>query len=447
MPWGKYHMAFKEFSPKQKLAKKLLGGDRRHILLRGGSRSGKTYILCWAMIQRAISASNSNHAVFRRYAVSARASLWKGTLRQVLQDCFPHLLETTKFNETEMTMTFSNGATISVMGLDDASRVQKVLGLEFVTIWINEATELNWSSISVLLTRLSQRVEVDANGLTQRLMRPKFYVDLNPSGTRHWAHDMFIKKVKPGTLETWSEPDNYAEMQINPADNATNIDANYIASLNELSSKDRTRFLDGEWQNEVDGALFSQSNIDANRRSSDNLPEMVRIVVAVDPAMSSGDKADATGIVVVGKGIDDRGYVLADRSVEGATPEAWAKIVIAAYEEFGADRVIAERNAGGELVESVLRNVEANVSYKSLWSSKGKSARAEPVSALYERDMISHVGDLRELEAELCSLTSGFSVSKAGFSPDRADAVVHGFTELFMGKAPGKIATVAVTGW
>ena len=156
-------------------------------------------------------------------------------------------------------------------------------------------------------------------------------------------------------------------------------------------------------------------------------PEMDRIVVGVDPAVTSGGAADETGIVVVGvvtKGspADWRAFVLEDASVAAASPSQWARAVADAYERWNADRVVAEGNQGGDMIEAVLRQVAPNVSYRKVNARKGKAARAEPVAALYEQGRVRHVRGLGALEDQMCRMTVG------GFrgtgSPDRVDALV-----------------------
>jgi predicted phage terminase large subunit-like protein len=183
--------------------------------------------------------------------------------------------------------------------------------------------------------------------------------------------------------------------------------------------------LDGELLEDVEGALWSPAMIEAAHASCpDPLPDMARVVVAIDPAVTSGEDADETGIVVVGKGIDGRAYVLADRSCR-LSPDGWAKRALAAYDEFSADRIVAEVNNGGDLVERVIRTVRAGVPFRALRATRGKVLRAEPVAALYEQGRVSHAGALPALEDEMTTWTTD-----AGFSPDHLDALVWGVTEL-----------------
>jgi len=186
--------------------------------------------------------------------------------------------------------------------------------------------------------------------------------------------------------------------------------------------------LEAEWLDDVPGALWQRSQIDATRVKV--APDLARVVVAIDPAVTSGEDSDETGIVVCARGVDGRGYVLADRSCR-LTPDGWARRASTAYAQFSGDRVIAEVNNGGDLVERVIRTVDRQLPYKAVRASRGKLTRAEPIAALYEQGKMSHVGAFPELEDQLCQYTpDGYEGS-----PDRLDALVWGFTELMLGGA------------
>ncbi len=158
----------------------------------------------------------------------------------------------------------------------------------------------------------------------------------------------------------------------------------------------------------------------------------VRIVIGVDPPVSEG--GDACGIVAVALGADGVGYVLADHSVSGLSPEGWARAVAGAAEAHGADRVVAEANQGGAMVESVLRAADCALPVKLVYARRGKSARAEPVAALFERGRAKFAGAFLELEDQLCGMAIGGGYQGPGRSPDRADAMVWALTELMLGK-------------
>jgi phage terminase large subunit-like protein len=189
--------------------------------------------------------------------------------------------------------------------------------------------------------------------------------------------------------------------------------------------------LDGELIAEVEGALWTRDLIERCRAR--HVPGVLtRVVVAVDPPASAG--GDACGIVVAGTGGDGRAYVIADASVAGQSPEGWARAVAAAALVHGADRVVAEANNGGAMVESVLRAAEEEMPVKLVHASRGKSARAEPVAALYEAGRVAHRGAFPELEDQMCGLIAGGGYVGPGRSPDRADALVWALSELMLGK-------------
>jgi phage terminase large subunit-like protein len=153
--------------------------------------------------------------------------------------------------------------------------------------------------------------------------------------------------------------------------------------------------------------------------------------VAIDPAVSTGEDADETGIIVAGKDADGHGYVLADQSARYA-PTEWARTAIALYRQHNADRLVAEVNNGGDMVEATIRMIDPNVSYSAVRASRGKIIRAEPVAALYEQRRIHHVGAFPTLEDQMCVFAPEFDRSSAGFSPDRVDALVWAFAELLV---------------
>jgi predicted phage terminase large subunit-like protein len=151
--------------------------------------------------------------------------------------------------------------------------------------------------------------------------------------------------------------------------------------------------------------------------------------------VSTGEDADETGIIVAGKDADAHGYVLADRSARYA-PTEWARTAIALYRQHKADRIVAEVNNGGDMVEATIRMVDPNVSYNKVHASRGKVIRAEPVAALYEQGRIHHVGAFPTLEDQQCAFTTDFDRKAAGFSPDRVDALVWAMSDLLVEPMP-----------
>ncbi len=190
--------------------------------------------------------------------------------------------------------------------------------------------------------------------------------------------------------------------------------------------------LDGELLEDHEGALWTRGLIEAARHEGE-VPALRRVVVAVDPPASAD--GDACGIVAVALGGDGLAYVLEDASVRGASPGGWAAAVAACAARWGADRVVAEKNQGGDMVAHVLRGADAGLPVKPVHASRGKLARAEPVAALYEQGKVRHAGRFRALEDELCGLVVGGVYHGPGRSPDRADALVWGVSELMLGRA------------
>jgi phage terminase large subunit-like protein len=188
--------------------------------------------------------------------------------------------------------------------------------------------------------------------------------------------------------------------------------------------------LEAELLTDIPGALWNWMTIEACRRAQ--APDLARVVVAIDPAVSSTEGSDETGIVVCGKDQAGRGYVLADLSGR-YSPEQWAKTAINAYHEYGADRVVAEINQGGDLVEATLRMVDPNIPFTAVHASRGKYTRAEPVAALYEQSRVHHIGSFPQLEDQMTSYTVDVDRPKMG-SPDRLDALVWGLTELVVAR-------------
>lgn len=178
----------------------------------------------------------------------------------------------------------------------------------------------------------------------------------------------------------------------------------------------------GDYMKDIEGALWKDPMIKL-AQSTDEIPQLERIVVAIDPAVTAQQNSDETGIIVAGRS-GDRFFVLDDLSLR-ASPDTWARAVVEAYHHWNADRIVAEVNNGGDLVEKVIRTIDRSVPYTPVRASRGKILRAEPIAALYEQGKVSHCGEFRELEDQMTSYTP---LSKK--SPDRLDALVWALTEL-----------------
>jgi predicted phage terminase large subunit-like protein len=215
-------------------------------------------------------------------------------------------------------------------------------------------------------------------------------------------------------------------------ENSANLAPSFIEAIKARYGGTRLgrQELEAELLSDVPGALWQLDWLDRDRVA--RAPELKRIVVAVDPAASNNEGSDQTGIIVAGIDADKHGYILEDLSGRYA-PHEWAQRAVAAYQRHRADRIVAEINNGGLMVEETLRMISRGVSYKAVHASRGKVVRAEPVSALYEQRRVHHVGTFSALEDQLCSFTSDFDRARAGYSPDRLDALVWALSELLVG--------------
>lgn len=211
-------------------------------------------------------------------------------------------------------------------------------------------------------------------------------------------------------------------------DNLENLAPVYKEQV--LASYEGTRIgrqeLLGELLEDVEGALWS--NFMCEQALTHELPDMARIVVAIDPSGGDGEGNDEQGIIVAGKGIDGLYYVLEDLSCK-LSPQGWASRAVGAYHSHKADRLVAEKNFGGDMVAAIIKQVDSQVAFKMVTASKGKMQRAEPIAALYEQGRVKHVKGLEALEAQLTSWTP-----QDRTSPDRMDALVWALTELALGK-------------
>lgn len=414
----------------QARANVLLSGRERHVALVGGSRSGKTFAFVRAIVTRGLKASGSRHAIIRFRENAVRKSIALDTLPKVLKSCYPGLPY--EYKKADGYFLLPNGSEIWLLGLDDEQRTEKILGLEFVTIYFNECSQIRYSAVMLALTRLAQEcLQVDGRPLKQ-----KAYYDLNPLGKGHWTNRLFGDKRDPISMQPLEDPENYARMFMNPEQNRENLSEEYLRSLRNMPARQRKRFYEGAYVDETEGALWTYESIERSRMPVPEDENVRRVVVAVDASGAENDEdlqAAEIGIIVAALGQDGHGYVLADRSIRDG-PAVWGKRVAAAVEEFGADCVVAEKNFGGEMVRFVIKTANPKLLVKVVTASRGKVVRAEPVSALYGDEaspcMVHHCERLPILEDQMCSFTTAGYIGEG--SPDRADALVWALTELML---------------
>lgn len=311
-----------------------------------------------------------------------------------------------RYEPSKRRVTWPNGARATLFSADEPQRLR---GPQHDTVWLDELCAYRNAQSVWDMMRLGLRLSE----------RPRAMVTTTP-------------KPIPTLRALMADPGSHVTRG-NTYENRANLAATFFDEITRLYSGTRLgrQEIYAELLDASDRALWTRDQLESLRVSS--APELDRIVVAIDPAVSSHSRSDETGIIVAGRGVDGAGYVLADLSGR-YSPEQWARIVVDAYDEHGADRVVAEVNNGGDMVEAVLRTVRQSLPYRSLHASRGKRIRAEPIAAMYEQGRIHHVtsSQLDQLEDQLCTWDS----SDGSPSPDRLDAMVWAFTELMRPHAP-----------
>lgn len=408
----------------------LMGSDATHIMAYGGSRSGKTFGFVRGTLIRA-QAHRSRHAMLRYRFNHIKASIIFDTLPKVMDLCFPGVAPHCHLDKTDWfyavptadsnTRVSRNWSEIWFGGLDDKERTEKILGQEYATIYLNECSQIPYASRNMAMTRLAQNTP----------LRLKAYYDCNPPGMAHWTYRLFIEKRDPDKRTALANPDNYASIIMNPNDNRENLPASYMEELAGMPEAMRRRFLLGQFADVSESALWTLELLDQQRIVNGKVPDMVRIVIAIDPSGVAGEedkRSDEVGMVVVGLGRDGRGYVLEDLSGRMA-PAQWGALAVSAYERHEADCIVAEENFGGAMVQEIIRAAKPGVPYRGVKASRGKVVRAEPIAALFEQQKVSLVGHFEALEDQLCAMTTAGYVGSR--SPDRADAMIWGLASLF----------------
>lgn len=418
-----------KLTPKQEEARDIIIGPATHSMLFGGSRSGKTFLYVRNVIARALKAPGSRHGIFRFRYNHLKSSIILDTFPKVMRVAFPGV--DWQMHNQDGYATLPGESQVWFAGLDDKDRTEKILGMEFVTLYFNECSQIPKSSVDMAVTRLAQKVHQVIDGRKGLPLKPRAFYDENPPNKGHWTYKVFVQKIDPETKEPLRNPDDYVSFRINPADNSENLSAEYLETLANLPARMRKRFLEGQFTDDNPNALFPEEHIDKWRVLDGSTPDMVRLIVGVDPS-GSGDEDNADndeiGIVVGGLGTDGNAYLLEDCSVK-AGPGTWGKIATSAYERHAASCVVGEENFGGAMVQQTIQVARPRTPYKKVTASRGKVVRAEPYSAMYEQGKIRHVGMFPKLEDELSGFsTFGYTGSN---SPNRADAWVWVLAELF----------------
>ena len=418
-----------ELTNKQHEAMSVIGRDATNILLEGGSRSGKTFLIMRVLVQRALAAPGSRHAVLRFRFNHVKASIVHDTFPKVMELCFPDT--TYHLDKTDWFAHFPGGSQIWFSGLDDKDRTEKILGQEYSTLFFNECSQIPLASRNLAMTRLAQRSFYYKHGAAHELRLKAFY-DCNPPSKAHWCWHYFHDKNDPESRKPLRDPDSYTYFRINPEDNRENLPESYFKQLDSLPARMRKRFFLGEYADATPNALWTIEGIEKSRVTSAKLPDYQRVIVGVDPSGASSETADADeiGIGVGALGADGVAYFLEDLTLRAA-PAQWGEVAGSAYDRHGADLTVGEENFGGAMVEHVIKTARPTANYKAVKASRGKVIRAEPISALCEQGKIKFVGEFPQLESELCSFSTAGYTGEG--SPNRADAFIWVMSELFPG--------------
>lgn len=371
-------------------------GDWRTWLILAGRGFGKTEAGAQWIRQRVENGARSIALV-----AETQKDLEEVMVARLLKISPPHMMPKVRYKPVRV--IWPNGA--EALGYN-GTEPDQLRGPEFDTAWVDELAKYRYARELWDMLQFTMRSGDDPRVLATTTPRPIPVL-------REIMANPLTAITRGSTMEN---KDNLAEAFIDA------VVSKYAGT--RLGRQE----LDGEILDDVPGALWTRAMLE--RAVADSVPEMARVVVAVDPSGTNGaDDGDEIGIIVVGRGVDGRGYVLEDLSCK-LSPDAWARRACEAYYRWGADRLVAERNFGGAMVASVIRTADRNVSFKEVTASRGKTARAEPVAALYEQGRVSHVRGLADLEDQLTLMTMAGYAGEG--SPDRVDAMVWGLTEAML---------------
>jgi len=387
--------------------------QERYLLLSGGRGSGKSFALSLAL---ALQLREAGHRVlFTRYTLASAADSIIPEFEEKLNRLgIAHEFERTGANIRHR----ASGSEILFRGIKTSSGNQtaKLKSLHGITVWVlDEADEM------------PDEDEFEKIDLSIRSMAKsnKIILAFNPPHVAHWLHSRFWK---PHDL-----PDGFCGsrngvryIHTDYRTNRPNLPPQQVAALDamEQANPDRYRRIAlGYWAREIDGALWAEAMF--KRVRPDAVPELRRVVVAIDPAATANATSDETGLLAAGIDLAGRIWVLEDGTLK-ASPLGWARAALSMLRRYNGDRIVAEVNNGGDMVETTIRQADPTAPYRAVHASRGKMVRAEPVAALYEQGRVYHVHGLGRLESELITYT-GRTGEK---SPNRMDALVWAITEL-----------------
>ena len=370
----------------------------RYRGVKGGRASGKSHLFAHMIVARMVSDPSLKCVCVREIQKSLEFSSKQVISDKILDMGVSHLFD---IQQSRIKRIDGDGV-ITFQGMQDhtAETVKSMEG--FKVAWVEEAQSISQKSIDLL-------------DPTIRAEGSEVWFSWNPY-----------------------KEDDPVEQLFKDNDNSVLVHANYMdnpflnEATREMAERQRLQNIQkynhiwlGDYIKEVEGALWNGDMIQANRVDMEDVPDLSRIVVAIDPAITGGKNSDETGIVVAGRAADKpEYYILEDATLRGS-PDQWIKKAIAKYHEWDADRIVAEVNQGGDMVQKLILDSDRTVAYRAVRATRGKMIRAEPIAALYERKQVFHAGKFPELEEQMI-----FYNGSGNVSPDRLDALVWAVTEL-----------------
>ncbi len=378
----------------------------RYFLITGGRGSGKSWTLSLFLLN--LTYEEGHVILFTRWTLTS-------AFISIIPEFIDKIELMNKSDDFEITQSEiinkATGSKILFRGIktSQGTATANLKSIAGVTTWVLDEAEEQQDEETFDRIDLSIRAKNKPN---------RIILVMNPSFKSHWIHGRFVKNPS----------ENCTYIHTTYLDNLQNLSQSFIDQANRVKQENLHRYNHlflGHWLEDAEGMLWNRQIIERLRMA--NSPQLERIVISVDPAASANLDSDETGIIVCAKDSNGNGYVLEDLSGK-YSPSQWAAVAVKAFERWNADCIVAEKNMGGDMVESVLRSQNTTARIKLVNAIKGKYVRAEPIYSLYEQNKIYHIGQFPILENQMIT----FDPDK-GKSPDRVDALVWGFTELLLG--------------
>ena len=376
---------------------------KRYRIAYGGRSSGKSWTAAQGLIVRAL------RSKIRILCCREIQNSIKQSVKKTIENSIERLGLAKYFTFKQDSIVCYNGSEFIFQGL--RANVEQIKSLEAISIaYVEEAETVTKESWDVLIP-------------TIRAERSEIWLCFNPQDENDYTYQYFVK----------DPPENSVSAFINFTDNpfCPQVMKDEAAALKKKNLAEYNHIWLGQCRTVNENALWKMATmIDPYRHPRCNPEELDRIVIAVDPAVTSSASSDETGIVVAGvkyggRNADNHYYVLDDYSMRG-TPNEWAERLVELYYGYEADRIVAEVNNGGDMIEALIRDKDKSVAFQAVRATRGKILRAEPIAALYERGLCHHVGEFPVLEDQMCNYTGGIDEK----SPDRLDALVWALTQL-----------------